>query len=90
MKRGVKTHKEEENFDLKVTLFAFAESPVTPKCTMHILKSHLQKSSWASIKMTQHLFVHFVYQARVCRAKGSTSLYYISLSLGFGNIDKEN
>ena len=56
MKRGVKTHKEEENFDLKVTLFAFAESPVTPKCTMHILKSHLQKSSYASIKMTQYLF----------------------------------
>ena len=33
------------------------------------------------------VFVHFVYQARVGRAKGSTSLYFISLSLGFGNID---
>ena len=33
------------------------------------------------------VFVHFVYQAKVDRAKGSTSLYYISLSLGFGNID---
>ena len=55
--------------------------------------AHIEKSFAKIIlglNQNDTVFVHFVYQARVCRAKGSTSLYYISLSLGFGKIDIEN